>query len=81
MAYKVEAKCAGCGDHYTEDADLHRRLVEEFGKKVVCQGCRLEISTGHRDKQTLKVKTRDDADCGCLGLSHKESCPEWQLPL
>ena len=56
MADKVEATCVGCGDKYTDDADLHRRLVEEFGEKVVCPGCRLEISTGHRDKKTLKVR-------------------------
>ncbi len=52
---EIAALCVACGHKYTEDIDLHRRISAEFGTKVVCPSCRLEIFQKVRDKRTLKL--------------------------
>ncbi len=52
---EISALCVACGHRYTEDIDLHSRIAAEFGIKIVCPSCRLEISQKVRDKKTLKL--------------------------
>ncbi len=52
---EISALCVACGHRYTEDIDLHSRIAAEFGTKIVCPGCRDEISRKVRDKKTLKL--------------------------
>ena len=51
----ISALCVACGYRYTEDIDLHSRIAAEFGTRIVCPGCRDQISRKVRDKKTLQL--------------------------